>query len=264
MEPHERQQIILERLERHGQVRVAELTREVAASEMTIRRDLEALERDGLLTRVHGGATIVGSRSFEPPYALRARVELEAKHAIAEAAVELVREGDTVIVDGGTTGLAIARALRGRRNLTVCTTSFRVAVELLDAPEIRLMIAGGTIRPGERSITGELAEAAFANLRFDVLFLTASGVSIADGVTEWNLDDARVKRAAAASARRCIVVADATKLSHTAFAKVCDIDAVDVLVTDARTPQQFAKALAERDVHVILAPVLEARPERPA
>jgi DeoR/GlpR family transcriptional regulator of sugar metabolism len=255
MEPHERQQIILERLGRVGHVRVSELIDEVSVSKMTIRRDLELLEREGLLKRMHGGATSVSPRGYEPPYALRSRVELDAKLAVARAAAALVGEGDSVIVDGGTTGLEIARALRGHGNLTVCTTSLRIAAELADDARIRLMIVGGTIRPGERSLSGELAESAFANLRFDAMFLTASGVSIADGVTEWNLDDARVKRAAIASAARIIVAADATKLDQTAFAKVCGIDRVDVLVTDERIPSELEGSLAERDVHVIAAPV---------
>ena len=255
MEPHERQQIILERLERVGHVRISELTDEMSVSKMTIRRDLEVLEREGLHTRMHGGATSAAPRGYEPPYALRARVELEAKQAIDRSAAALVGEGDSVIVDGGTTGLEIARALRGHAKLTVCTTSLRIAAELADDARIRLMIVGGTIRPGERSLSGELAESAFSNLRFDALFLTASGVSIADGITEWNLDDARVKRAAVASARRVVVAADATKLGQTAFAKVCDIDQVDVLVTDERIPLELERVLSDRDIHVVAAPI---------
>jgi len=257
MEPHERQQMILERLERVGHVRVSELTDEVSVSKMTIRRDLEVLEREGLLTRMHGGATRAAPRGYEPPYALRARVELDAKQSIAQSAAALVGEGESVIVDGGTTGLEIARALHDHSKLTVCTTSLRVAAELADNARIRLMIIGGTIRPGERSLSGELAESAFSNLRFDALFLTASGISIADGITEWNLDDARVKRAALASARRVIVVADATKLEQTAFAKVCDIDRIDVLVTDTRISHDLEQLLAERDVHVVATPLAE-------
>ena len=222
-------------------------------SKMTIRRDLELLEREGLLRRMHGGATTAAPRGYEPPYALRRGVELDAKQAIARSAAALVGEGDSVIVDGGTTGLEIARALRDHVKLTVCTTSLRIAAELADEARIRLMIVGGTIRPGERSLSGELAESAFANLRFDALLLTASGVSVADGVTEWNPDDARVKRAALASARRVIVVADATKLGHTAFAKVCDIDRVDVLVTDERIPDDLERTFTDLDVHVVAA-----------
>jgi DeoR/GlpR family transcriptional regulator of sugar metabolism len=247
-----RQQLIIERLEKRGRIRISELSDQLGVSEMTVRRDLEALERDGLLKRVHGGATSAMSRSYEPMYSARSRLELDAKEAIGQAAAEMVRDGDTCIVDGGTTGLAVARALGGRQNLTVCTTSLRVAQELADEPGIRLMIVGGVVRQGEHSIVGDLADAVFDSLRFDLLFLTASGVDLDDGVTEWNLDDARVKRAALRSARRCVLAADATKIGKVAFSRVCDLDAVDAFVTDGRVPANFVQALAQRDIELTL------------
>jgi DeoR/GlpR family transcriptional regulator of sugar metabolism len=251
-----RQQLIIERLEQRGRIRISELTEQIGVSEMTIRRDLEALERDGLLKRVHGGATSAMSRSYEPMYSARSRLELGAKEAIGALAAELVRDGDTCVVDGGTTGLAVARAFHGRENITICTTSLRIAQELADEPGIRLMIVGGVVRRGEHSIVGDLVDAAFDTLRFDVLFLTASGVALDDGITEWNLDDARVKRSAIRSARRRVLVADATKFGKVAFSRVCDLDAMDAVVTDSRVPADFVRALGERDIelHVVDVP----------
>jgi DeoR/GlpR family transcriptional regulator of sugar metabolism len=248
-----RQQLIIERLEKKGQIRISELTDQIGVSEMTIRRDLESLERDGLLKRVHGGATRAISRSYEPMYSVRARLELEAKEALGRTAAEIVRDGDTCVVDGGTTGLAIARALHGRQNLTVCTTSLRVAQELADEPGIRLMIIGGIVRQGEHSIVGDLADCAFENLRFDVLFLTASGVHLEEGITEWNLDDARVKRSAIRSARRCVLTADATKIGKVAFSRVCGFDAIHAFVTDRRMPAEVGQKLAQWDIDVSIA-----------
>jgi len=249
-----RHQAILDRLEGRGRVRIGELSGELGVSEMTIRRDLETLEREGALQRVHGGATSIVSSSYEPPYAARAHRNADGKRAAAVAAARLVRPGDTCVVDGGSTGVELARALAGAERLTVCTPSYRVASVLADAPGVRLMLTGGLVRPGELSLVGDLAEGAFRDLRFDWCFLSCSGCDAAEGVTEWNLDDARVKRAAVASARRVVVVLDAGKLGRTAFARVCPIDAVDLLVTDASASADDLAAFDAAGVETIVEP----------
>ncbi len=224
---------MLRRLTAHGEVGFAGLAEEFGVSEMTIRRDLELLEADGVARRVRGGAISMLSRSYEPPLAVRATAASAAKTAIGAAAADLVNDGDTVIIDVGTTTLELARALHGRRGLTVVTASLPIAVELGSDPDIRVLVTGGQVRAGELSLTGGMAEDAFAALNCDLAFIGVAGVCAAPGLTEYNPDDARVKRAAIGAARRAVVLADSSKLGRVAFATVAPLSAVDGVLTDA-------------------------------
>jgi DeoR/GlpR family transcriptional regulator of sugar metabolism len=246
-----RRELALESLQERGELSVATLSRTTGVSEMTIRRDLEALEREGLLRRVHGGAVRVAPRGYEPPYALRAVREPEAKRQIGELAAELVSEGDTIVIDMGTTTLELARALRDATRLTIVTPSLRAAELLLPNPALRVIVTGGIARHGELSLIGELSERAFAALNSDVVFLGAAGVSAREGVTDFHLDEVRVKRAALASARRCVVLAHAAKLGEVALAPVCPLERVDVLVTDAGAPEETLAEIRECGVDVM-------------
>jgi DeoR/GlpR family transcriptional regulator of sugar metabolism len=235
-------------LTEHGQVEVGDLARRLDVSDMTVRRDLEELERRGLLRRVHGGAVPAVSRSYEPPFTVREQRAAEAKRAIAAEATTLFEDGDTILVDVGTTTLEVARALRGRANLTVLTPSLPVANLLADEAGIRLICLGGVARPGERSLVGSLAAHALRQFYVDVCVLGVGGLDAKAGLTEFNLDDAEVKRAALERSHRLIVAADATKLGTVAFAVVAPADRIDVLITDA--PPAHPELLAFRDLGV--------------
>ena len=243
----------LERLADHGEVSVSELSRVAGVSEMTIRRDLENLEREGLLKRVHGGAISRVSRGYEPPFALRSGRGESAKERIGRLAATLVAENETLILDVGTTTLALARNLLDGAGLTVVTASLHVAHALSVHDELRVIVTGGIARPGELSLIGDLAERAFDELHCDTVFLGAGGVDADAGVTEFNLDDARVKRAALRSARRCVVLADATKLGKVALGAVCPLARVDVLVTDASASDEVLAPLRDSGVEVLTA-----------
>ena len=232
MHAEDRHQEMLHLLAQKGTLSISDLAVRYDVSDMTIRRDLNQLAAHGLLVRTRGGAAASSSGSFEPPFALRERTRTAAKTAIAVAAAREVVEGQTVLLDGGTTGLAMADALAGR-NLTVCSLNVRIAERLAADSAMRVMVPGGTIRPGEFSLVGPEAEAMLSRFRFDVYLMTASGVSVDAGVTEWNADDAAVKRAALAATRRSILVADAGKFGAEAFVRVCPLSQVDMLVTDA-------------------------------
>lgn len=245
--------MVMELLQTKGEVSVAELSSRAAVSEMTVRRDLEALEREGVLKRVHGGAITAISRSYEPPFAARAKINVEVKERIGRLAASLLAEGETAILDVGTTTLEVARALRGRRNLTILTPSLRAAQLLANEPGIRLMVTGGLARPGELSLVGDLAERAFVDLRFDTFVMGVAGIEADAGLTEYNLDDARVKRSALAGARRCVVVADSSKLGKVAFARICSLDPVDVLVTDAGATDEALEPISSAEVEVMIA-----------
>jgi DeoR/GlpR family transcriptional regulator of sugar metabolism len=237
-------------LEEDGRVEVAELSSRFDVSDMTIRRDLETLERDGIVKRVRGGAVGATSRSYEPPFALRGGSNNEAKRRIALTAASMVSEGETVILDVGTTALAVAEALQDRRNITILTPSLRAAWLLADRPDLRVIVTGGIVRPQERSLIGALSEQAFESLYCDTFFMGIGGVDLRAGLTEFNLDDARVKGKAMKYARRCVVVADASKLGKVAFARVAGVNEVDVLVTDSGADPERVRELREAGLEV--------------
>ncbi|MCC6832153.1 MAG: DeoR/GlpR transcriptional regulator [Thermoleophilia bacterium] len=249
----ERRQSILELLADRGEVLIAEVCKRTGVSQMTIRRDLAALEREGALQRVHGGAVARQSRSYEPPFALRALRHQDAKARIAAAAAALVAEGETVAVDVGTTAIELARALRDRSNITVVTPNLRAALEVATNPDIRVIVTGGTVRPGELSMVGQMSERVFAELRCDIVFLGVGAIDAEAGVTEFNLDDALVKRAACRHARRRVALADTSKLGRVAFAQVCAASDVDVLITDSEADEHLLAPLRDLGMEVLVA-----------
>jgi DeoR/GlpR family transcriptional regulator of sugar metabolism len=241
---------MLQLLQEKGELSVTDLSQRTGASLMTIRRDLQVLEQEGALRRVHGGAISAAARGYLPPYSVRETRDLEAKRRIGMAAASMIGERETVILDVGTTTLETARALHGRHNLTVITSSLHVANVLAKEQGIRLMITGGTVTPGDLSLVGDLAEDAFSRLRFDTFVMGVAGLDADVGCTEFSTEDARVKRAALATVRRCIVVADSSKLGVVTFARICPLDSVNVVVTDIKAQPEQLAALKATHVEV--------------
>jgi DeoR/GlpR family transcriptional regulator of sugar metabolism len=233
-----RRRALLDVMQREGEVQVKQLAAELGCSEMTVRRDLDVLEHEGAVRRVHGGAVRVQLRRDELPYAARVLEAGEAKQRIGQAVAGLISSGETVILDSGTTALEVARALRGRP-VTVLPLGLRALLELADDDAISLICPGGDVRPGELTVTGELAEVAFERLRFDTLVLSGCGLHEREGVTTHVPADARVRRAAIGAARRVILASDASKIGQVTFGHVCSLEVAERLVTDAG-PEQTA------------------------
>lgn len=236
-----------------GRVRVADIAARAEVSEMTVRRDLEELEAQGVLIRVHGGAVSTVSRSFEPGFVARSGQAVDAKKRIGAAAAELIRDGETLVIDAGTTTLHVAEQLRPDLRVRVLALSLHVADALADNPNVTLMIPGGVVRPHERSFVGGMVASTFEQLAFDTVILTSGGLDVEAGVTEYEFDDAQTKRAALRSARRKIIVADGSKLGAVAFVKLCPIDQVDLVVTDIDAPPAQVAALRAAGVDVLQA-----------
>jgi DeoR/GlpR family transcriptional regulator of sugar metabolism len=217
-------------------VPVSTLATTLGCSEMTVRRDLDALELQGVIRRVHGGAVAFSLRSDEVPYAIRTFEAAESKARIAAAVAALIADGETVVLDCGTTTAEIGRALGGRA-VTIMPLGLRTLIDLAYDDQVRLIAPGGDVRSGELVMTGDLAELAFERLRFDTFVLGCCGINAHDGVTTHVPADARIKRAAIASSLRTILVSDASKFGEVAFARVCGLDALERLVTDATSTQ---------------------------
>lgn len=219
-------------------------------SEMTVRRDLEQLENQGLCERVHGGAVPAVSRSYEPPFGVRAEQRVDAKARIGKAVAAMLADHETVLLDIGTTTLEVARALKSHRGLTVVTHSLRIASELAEERGLRVICLGGIVRPGEQSLVGRSTEEAMQQFYVDVCVLGVGGLDADAGLTEFNLDDAAIKRVAIERGRRVIVATDAAKLGAVAFAAIAPVDVVDTVVTDAPADHPEVDRLVQAEVAV--------------
>ena len=251
-----RQQLAHEYLEQRGFVRVRELSARFGVSTVTARNDLQALEERHLAQRVHGGAMPVdrarGERSFEEVASQHAA----EKRAIGQAASALVSPGESILLDVGTTTAAMASALVARSTLsdvTVITNGLSIALTLEAAhPRLSIVVTGGTLRPKQHSLVDPLAGSMLKGLSVDTVFLGCNGIDLDGGVTNINLPEADIKRAMIAVSRRCVVLADSTKLGTRALATVCEIDDVDVVVTDGAADPDEIEALRARGVDVIV------------
>jgi DeoR family transcriptional regulator of aga operon len=227
--------------------RVAELSQEFGVSAVTVRSDLDALEADGGIRRIRGGALPYdNARLREPSFEEAAVQAAEAKARIAAAAVGLLMPGMSVLLDVGTTAAAIARELVRRdvlRELTVITNGLSIAL-LLEAaiPRLQVVVTGGTLRPLQHSLVAPLADQVLGRVRADLAFVGCNGVDAAAGVTNINLPEAEMKAAMIASAARTVVIADGSKIGRIHLGHVADFAAVDVLITDPTAPEA---ALAE-------------------
>ena len=235
---------------------VTEIGAMFGISEVTVRSDLDALADRGELRRVRGGALPLANpraeRSFEDSSAANA----EEKAAIGRAAAEMIATGDTLILDVGTTAMAIATALSRRDDLdgvTVVTNGLNVALELERAtPRLTVIVSGGTLRPLQHSLVNPLAEVLLAGIYADIAFVGCNGVHTERGITNINVPEAEVKRRVLAAARRKVVVADGSKIGEVAVARLCDVTEIDLLMTGTSARQEELGALKALgvDVHV--------------
>ena len=226
----ERQAWILAELHRHGRVEVGALAEALEVSEDTVRRDLRSLAAEGHLQKTHGGAVVLDPAHMSR--AARADVAAEAKRSIAAAAAPLVQPGQTLMLDAGSTVLALAHAL-SVRPLTVVTNCLDVALVFDADPDVTLHLSGGEWNRRSRYLTGPVAVAAVGRYRADWTFLGACALHPEVGATSVDARDAELKVAMAAAALRVVVLADSTKHATVAPHLVCPPEAIDVLVTDA-------------------------------
>ncbi|MFS0898998.1 DeoR/GlpR family DNA-binding transcription regulator [Mycolicibacterium litorale] len=249
---HARRAAIAARINADREVDFASLAGEFGVSEMTIRRDIERLEDQGIARRVLGGAIAFGGKSTEPSFAARAAEAADEKIHIASAVADLLHPQETVILDSGSTVLAVARALRGRGlGLTVITPSVLVAVELSDEPDTTILLTGGKVRPGELSLIGAEAEDFYLRYNCDTYVMGIAGVDGKRGASEYHREEGNVKQAAMRSADRVIVAADATKLGRVQLINVAPASEISVLVTDGPPDHPTLEALRAKGVEVV-------------
>ncbi|HEY5832908.1 DeoR/GlpR family DNA-binding transcription regulator [Streptomyces sp.] len=249
----ERQQEILRLARESGRVDVLSLAEEFQVTAETVRRDLKALDRAGMLRRVHGGALPAGRLDFEPDLAARDSVATEEKDRIAQAALaELPTEG-SVILDAGTTAARLANVMPVETTLTVVTHSLPIAARLADHPGIDLHLVGGRVRHRTRAAVDAWALRAYSEIKADVVFIATNGFSITEGLTTPDLAEAAVKRAAVSAARRVVLLADSAKFDEEHFARFGDLSQVDLLITDTGLSPDDALAIEQQGTKVVRA-----------
>lgn len=249
----ERRQHIFKAVEASGVASVRDLAQRFDVSMITVMRDLQELEQEGLIRRVHGGAISVRGASYEPPFSAREAQFSEEKQRIALKAVEIVSDGDSLILDVGTTTLEIARALKGKRNLTVVVTNLRAALELASQPAIQVLMIGGKLRSSELSVVGHLAEQTLRTLHADKAFIGVGGITPESGLTEFNFDEVGVKRAMIERARQVIVVTDHTKFGKAMLTQVAPLSVIDLLITGSELDEIHRREIEDAGVKLLLA-----------
>jgi DeoR/GlpR family transcriptional regulator of sugar metabolism len=242
-----RHQLILQALRSGGTASVTDLAEQLGASAATIRRDLLKLEGDGLLTRVHGGAVV---EEDQPPFDEAASVQVREKDAIAAQAARMIEDGQSVILDSGTTVHRMALQLHGRR-LTVITNNLAVYGELIDDENIDLMLLGGMVIRESRMLDGFMAEDNLRQVHADWLFMGACGLRPGGQVMDTTVAEVPARRAMIAASDKVVLLADKSKFPGTGMVKICDPEDLDVVITNASEDDATCTALRESGVRVI-------------
>lgn len=250
----ERQEKIAQLLEQRGTLTVAQISEFFEISEATARRDLAALANRNLIRRVHGGAMVNHSvATSEAPILHRQKQNPETKQQIGRAAADLIQDGETVLLIGGSTGLAVARELTRRTNLTIVTDSLLVANELMQQGIHRVIILGGLIDPNERAVRGTLSRLILAELQVDKVIIGTKAISVERGLSSESAEEADLFRSFIKAGHSVIVVTDSTKFRQSALARVTGIEQIDILVTDSHLSAGEQQALHDAGVIVKIA-----------
>lgn len=261
MTRHERWNALLELLADAGRLTVEEASARMNVSAATIRRDFDQLAQQQMLTRTRGGA-VAQSVSYDLPLRYKAARHATEKQRIAAATAELAKPGSVIGLNGGTTTSEVARVLATRADLhaegaapaiTIVTNALNIGNELAVRPHVKIVLTGGVPRPQSYELTGPLATGLFDRVTLDVAILGVNGVDARHGATCHNEGEAEVNRRMAERADQVVVVADGSKVGHRAFARICDVTEIDVLVTDAPVDEKDVAAFTEAGVQVIQA-----------
>lgn len=250
----ERQQHIARLVEEHGRVRVSDLAGRFGVSEVTVRKDLLALEAVGQVVRTHGGAISPQVSRPEAAFEVRERLQADEKAAIGAAAAASVKDGEAIVFDASTTALATARALKTRSwaQLTVITNGLRIASELAGSPGIRVLMLGGWLRWEALSLVGPLGDGVFSRVNVQKAFVGAAGFALGSGLSDATEEEAQIKRAMVHAAQEVIAIVDHTKWDRTAFATFCHVDQITAVLSDTGAPSELVETIRGKGIRVDL------------
>lgn len=246
----ERQKEIVQMLNKTSSLKVADLSENFNVSESTIRRDLQEMQQKGMLTRTHGGAVGILPTSFEPSFIEKETENHEGKTKIGAIAASMIEDGDTIILDSGTTCLEIARHIMLQK-ITVITNSIDIASELSVKENVELIVAGGSLRINTRAMVGRITENILNNFRVDKAFIGANAISIEEGITTPNFTEAQTKKAMINVANKVILAADSTKFNKVCFSVICPLRVVSTIITSSDTDEKIIKEYEDSGVEIL-------------
>jgi len=247
-----RKEVILSEIQKEGRVAVSKLSSLLGVSKVTVRRDLQRLEKEGYVLKTYGGAVSTDKVAFEFSFQNKLQRNIAEKERIGRYAAGLVEDGEAIFLDNGTTTLQIAYNLKARRNIKVVTNSLCVVYALEPAEGIELILLGGIVRRGWNDLYGPLTEKAIAELHVDKAFVGADGVSPEAGFTAADLRTARPTEMVIQSAKEVIVVADHTKVGRVAFVRFASLEDVDMLITSRGIGEEEIRELEQEGLKVIV------------
>jgi DeoR/GlpR family transcriptional regulator of sugar metabolism len=245
-----RKKKILEQLSKEGRVEVHTLADEFAVSTETIRRDLERLDGEGRLKKVYGGAVRLRADSLELPFDEKTRLHAAEKAEIGKLAASMVKDGDTVMLGNGTTTLELIRNLHHRPDVTLVMHSTPGMLLAMDIFPGKVIFVGGEVNSRQKSTAGPLAELVLNQLRVNKAFISAGGISLTDGVTDYELSEANISRKMLERADETVLLADSSKFGKSTFASVCSLDDVYTVVTDRHCTEEWKQHMADRDIRL--------------
>jgi DeoR/GlpR family transcriptional regulator of sugar metabolism len=248
----ERRQQVLHRVREDGRVSVAQLSQEFGVSEVTIRNDLQALADRRLIVRTHGGAVSANPETYELALAMRRQQQVQEKGRIGEAGAAIVTNGDAIILDSSSTALAIAQHLKSHRHLTIVTNSLAVAQEMLDAPGVTVVMSGGRVRRDTASLVGTDGLDILDKFNIQKGFFGAHGITVEDGLTDVNADEAEVKRELVTMCRQVVAVLDATKWGQVGLVSFAPLERVNTVISDTHAPADLVEQIRALDTEIIL------------
>ena len=247
----ERRNAILSKLYLDGKVIVSALSQEFDVTEETIRRDLEKLDKEGLVKKSYGGAVLVQNYSTDLPHSVRKKANVEAKQKIAEKISTLFQDGDCIMIDASSTALLLLNYIRNLKNITLITNSVEALIELSDKDDWNVFSTGGKLKKCSLSLVGPSAEKTIRAFHVDYAVCSSKGVDITRGITDSNEKDSEIKRAIFDSATRKVLAIDSSKFDKISFVRVGDISDVDVIVTDKQPSPRWVEHLENKDVELL-------------
>ncbi|MFS0646072.1 DeoR/GlpR family DNA-binding transcription regulator [Siminovitchia sp. 179-K 8D1 HS] len=247
----ERYNIILELLELNKIVKVPELCEKFNVSIETVRRDLEYLEQEGKLKRVYGGAVLNTKSGAEPSYNTRYTKNAKEKIMIGKKTAELISDGETLMIDLGTTTLEVARHLKNKKNLTIITNCITIAQELVNVPTFRVIMPGGILRSNELALSGFISEQFIKEFNVDKTIIGVGGITKDNGISDYHLEETRVRRIMIENGKQTIAVADHSKFGIKALVKVCPLNEIDIIVTNDKLHRDIAQEYIDEGIEVI-------------
>lgn len=248
----ERRVLIMEKLDSKGQINVVALSQELGVSEVTIRNDLARLENKNMLVRARGGAMKVDRVAMDFNLSDKNKQHFKEKVRIGKAASTLIENGDTIILDSGTTTMEINKQLSGFESLTVITNALNIASKLVELEKINVIVPGGLLRRNSLSLVGTTAEESFKNYFCDKLFLAVDGFNTTHGLSTPNVEEAHLNRVMISIAKQVIVVTDSSKFNRRSFAFIAPISVIDIVITDSGIPAEDHKNLENAGIKVII------------